>query len=131
VEIEVSARRVHPRNSEPQAPSVDPIGELALDLGREPAPGLDATWLDIAPRRVRLRWPADGLTAHATVGAGSDAVHVAVATPEEPDAAAVEPVTHAPWALDRLAGGDPSAMRLVDPGDAVTLVIELEITRDR
>ncbi len=43
----------------------------------------------------------------------------------------MEPVTHAPWALDRLAGGDPGAMRLVEPGDAVTLAIELEIALDR
>lgn len=131
VEVEVRARRVHPHNDDPRAPSVDPAGELALGLGREPARGLDATWLDIAPRRMRLRWPADGLTARVTVAAGSDPMHVAVATPEEPDATAVEPVTHAPWALDRLAGGDPGAMRLVDPGDAVTLVIGVEIARDR
>lgn len=130
VEIEVHARRVHPRNDDPRAPAADPTGDLALDLGREPARGLDATWLDIAPRRVRLRWPAEGLTAGVTVEADSDPVHVAVATPEEPDAVAVEPVTHAPWALDRLAGGHPGAMRLVDPGAAVTLAIEVEITRD-
>lgn len=127
--VGAAARRVHPRNGDPAAPPVDPDGELALDAEREPRRNLDATWLHVHPPRIALRWPADHLRATMSVDPGADPLHLAVATPDDPDATPVEPVTHAPWALDRLAQGDSDAMRLVEPGDAVTLAIELEIAR--
>ncbi|MCV0403119.1 MAG: hypothetical protein K5924_05355 [Chloroflexi bacterium] len=131
IHVGAGARQVHPRNDDPAAEPVDPTGDLALDADREPPGGLDATWLDVDPRRVTLRWPADELGATMTIDPGAAPVHVAVATPDEPPATPVEPVTHAPWALDRLARGKKNAMRLVEPGEPAGLTIELEVTRLR
>lgn len=129
--VSAHARAVHPRNDEPDASEVPAAG--SFDLGGERAlpSGLDATWLDVDPHRMGLRWPAERL--RATFGADPDAgpLHLAVATPDEPAASAVEPVTHVPWALDRLAAGAPDAMRILPPGDAVTLVIGFAFAPDR
>lgn len=123
------ASAVHPRNDDPEAAPIDPAGDLALDIDSQLPGGLDATWLDVKPPRIELWWPADALTALMTIDSGGDPLYLAVATPEEPDATPVEPVTHAPWALDRLAIGEPGAMRLLDAGDRVTLTVEIDVGR--
>jgi hypothetical protein len=46
---------------------------------------------------------------------------VAVATPTSLDATAVEPQTHAPWGLRRLAAGDPDGLALLGPGEVLGL----------
>jgi hypothetical protein len=65
-----------------------------------------------------------------TVDAAGAPVHVAVASPPDPGAVAVEPVTHRPWALRRLADGERGGMRLLAPGEAQELVLTLEFTRN-
>jgi aldose 1-epimerase len=129
VGVALSAGSVHPDNGAAEAEHVHPIGRFALD-GGPPPDGLDATWLDVEPPRVALRWPELGLAARMTLDAGGAPVHLAVATPAEPRATAVEPVTHRPWGLRRLADGRPGGMRLLAPGEAQELVITLEISRD-
>lgn len=129
VEIALSAGSVHPDNADPEGAHVPPSGRFALDGGPLPE-GLDATWLDVEPPEITLRWPDLGLAARMTLDTGGTPVHVAVASPADLPAVAVEPVTHRPWALRRLADGEPGGMRLLGPGEAQELDISLEFARD-
>jgi hypothetical protein len=54
---------------------------------------------------------------------------VAIATPTEPDATAVEPQTHGPDGLRRLVNGEPDALTLLGPGQALALELELHVER--
>lgn len=127
--LALTARAVDPANGEVDAADVAPTGRWALD-GTAPPGGVDATWLDVVPPRVELRWPDEGLRATVRATTGGRALHVAVANPEEPDATAVEPVTHRPWGLDRLARGEMAAMDVVAPGGSLALDLELVVHRD-
>jgi aldose 1-epimerase len=129
VEIALSAGSVQPDNAAPQSEPVPPSGRFALRGGPLPD-GLDATWLDVEPPDVGLRWPELGIGARMTLDAGGTPVHVAVASPADVQAVAIEPVTHRPWALRRLADGEPAGMRLLAPGQAQELVITLEFARN-
>jgi aldose 1-epimerase len=129
VEIALSAATVHPDNAASDAAHVPPEGRFALD-GGPPTEGLDASWLDVEPPRVELRWPELGLSARMTMGAGDGPVHVAVASPPDPGAVAIEPVTHRPWALRRMANGDADAMRLLAPGEAMELELMMDFLRE-
>lgn len=129
IEIALSAGSVYPDNGTPDAEPVLPSNRFALD-GGPPAEGLDATWLDVEPPRVVLRWPELDLRARMTVDAGGTPVHVAVASPTDVQAVAIEPVTNHPWALRRLADGEPGGMRLLAPGESQELVLTIEFARD-
>ncbi len=97
----------------------------ALDLRElgDLAPGLDATWTDLADPPVELEWPAVGIGA--TLRASSPALFIVAASPPELDAIAVEPQTHAPQGLRRLLNGEPGALTVIEPGQALTLDVEL------
>jgi aldose 1-epimerase len=129
VELALAAGRVYPDNAERDAATVPPAGRFALD-GGPPPDGLDATWLGLEPPGVTLRWPEPAIGARMTIATGGDPIHVAVATPPDQEAVAIEPVTHVPWALRRLAHGEPDGMRLLAPGEELELVITLDFTRD-
>jgi aldose 1-epimerase len=128
VEVALDARAVHPRNGEADAEPVPAADAWAL-RGSEPPSGLDATWLEVDPPAVRLRWPDVALSAAIGIASeGAAATHVAVATPADPDATAIEPVTHAPWALDRLSRGRAGDIALVEPGASIDLGIQCAFT---
>ncbi|HSI99730.1 MAG TPA: hypothetical protein VLA59_05035 [Patescibacteria group bacterium] len=129
VGIALSAGSVHPDNGARDPGPVPPSGRFALDGGPLPD-GLDATWLDVRPPGVDLRWPTLGIRARLAADAGGAPVHVAVASPTDVAAVAIEPVTNRPWALRRLAHGEPGGMRLLAPGEALELAISLEFARD-
>ena len=129
VEVALSAATVHPDNAAGDADHVPPEGRFALD-GGTPTQGLDASWLNVEPARVEMRWPELGLAARMRIDAGGGPVHVAVATPPDPGAVAIEPVTHRPWALRRLADGDADAMRLLAPGEAMELILVMDFARE-
>ena len=128
IEVALSAASVHADNGAASSEHVPPDGRFELQGGPLPE-GLDATWLDVEPPRIALRWPLLGLAARLTLDAGDATVHVAVASPAEPAAVAIEPVTHRPWALRRLANGEPGAMRLLAPGEFQKLVLTLDFSR--
>lgn len=130
VEVALAARAVHPRNGDLEAEHVEARGSWALD-GGQPRGGLDATWLDLDPAEVRLGWPETGISATLRMRTDGEGPHVAVATPAEPDAVAVEPVTHLPWALDRSARGLPGGIRLLSPGASLSLELDLVVSRHR
>lgn len=128
VELSLRAAAVHPANGELAATDVAPDGRWALD-GTAPPAGADATWLDLDPPQIELRWPGAGLHAVLRASTSGRAVHAAIANPETPDATAVEPVTHRPWGLDRLARGEATAIDVLEPGTTLTLRLELDVMR--
>ena len=130
VEVTLAARAVHPRNGDVAAEHVAASGSWALD-GRQPRRGLDATWLDIDPAEVRLGWPEAGISATLRATTDGEGPHVAIATPDDPNAVAVEPVTHHPWALDRRARHLSGGIRLLEPGRSLLLELELAVRRAR
>ncbi len=92
------------------------------------APGLDATWTDLADPAVELAWPDLGIRATMRIAGPSAAVIVA-ASPTDLEADAVEPETHAPQGLRRLINGEPDGMVLLDPGRTLHLGVELTFAR--
>jgi aldose 1-epimerase len=130
VEVGLAARAVHPRNADIAAEHVEASGSWGMD-GGQPRRGLDATWLDLDPAAVRLDWPESGIAATLRMRTDGEGSHVAVATPDQPDAVAVEPVTHLPWALDRRARNLSGGIRLLEPGASLSLELELAASRHR
>ena len=125
VQIGLAAPSVVARNDDPSAEPSPVSGPLLL-TGNRPVPeNLDATWVDIHPTSVQLRWPADGIAGQLRLRSPSP-VHVAVASPPGAGAVAVEPVTNLPWALDRERDG---AMSVLPGGESLELIITLELRR--
>ena len=87
--------------------------------------GLDATWVDLADPPVVLHWPDAGVRATMTVAA--PARFIVAATLPGTDAVAVEPQTHAPDGLRRLARGEPGALALLPPGGRLELTMGLAL----
>jgi aldose 1-epimerase len=128
VQVGVSARRVLPRNDDPGADQRAVTDALRLRQDRPLPQDLDATWIDVEPREVRLRWPSEGIDGKLRLQAAAG-VHVAVASPPPPVAVAVEPVTHLPWALDHGAGDRSGGMPLLAAGGTLELAVTLELGR--
>jgi aldose 1-epimerase len=122
LEIEVPAAAVFARNSlEPVGP--EPVTDrLDLRTLRLVPDGLDGTWAGPAGR-ISLRWPGLGIAARLTIE--SSTPYLAVASPPGLEAVAVEPQSHAPAGLARLAAGLPGGLELLEPGDSRTLGFEL------
>ncbi len=92
-----------------------------------PADGLDGTWTALAAPRIELAWPEAGVVAGIDVEA--DSLLVAVATPPHLDAVAVEPQTHGPDGLRRLANDEPDPLTLIAPGETLRLGLRLTFER--
>jgi galactose mutarotase-like enzyme len=54
---------------------------------------------------------------------------VAVASPGEIGAVAIEPQTHGPDPLRRLLHGEPEPLVRLPPGDELSLVVRIEVAR--
>lgn len=126
-EVRVGAEKVYPDNAASPAVPVAVAGALDLRGLGIPTPGLDGTWVDPAPPAAELAWPHAGL--HGTIEADASRVHVAVATPRRLDAIAVEPQTHGPDGLRRLVNGEPDALTLLPPGEALGLTVRITVER--
>jgi aldose 1-epimerase len=126
VTLGVPAEAVYPVNTaSPPLPS--PIeGTFDLRSAATPPPGVDATWTNLATPAVDLVWPELGLGA--TIEVEAPRVCVAVAAPEPLGAVAVEPQTHAPDGLRRVAHGEPDAPDLLDPGASLRLALRVTFT---
>ncbi len=126
LEVTLPASEVYRSNTD-SSPEPEPVAGTALDLrsGTAPPGDIDATWAALRGPSVHLRWPEAGLEADLRIDAA--AVCVAVATPAEPDATPVEPQTHGPDGLRRLLNGEPDALALLDPGEELTLGVQLEV----
>ncbi|MBA2263327.1 MAG: hypothetical protein H0W10_01520 [Chloroflexi bacterium] len=129
LEVRVPADWVYRVNTDSPARAEPVSGAFDLRSRGGPAPGLDATWSAVAPPAIELGWPDDGI--RATIEAStSGSLLVAVATPPEIDAIAVEPQTHGPDGLRRLRRGEPDALRLLPPGASMGLVLRLTVDRE-
>ena len=91
--------------------------------------GIDATWTDLADPPVVLAWPDAGIRAAMTLDAPTRFV-VAASLPGT-DGVAVEPQTHAPDGLRRLARGEPGGLAMLDHGATLALRVELAFGRSR
>jgi aldose 1-epimerase len=106
------------------APDPEPVaGAHDLRLARVPDAGLDATWTELTAPRIELTWREAGIAAAIEVETAS--LLVAVATPVDVDAVAVEPQTHGPDGVRRLANGEPDALALLAPGQTLRLALRL------
>jgi galactose mutarotase-like enzyme len=88
---------------------------------------MDATWVLSEPS-VRLWWPKAGIEAELEIRT-DDVACVAVATPADPAATAVEPQTHGPDGLRRLVHGEPNAPTLLPPGGRLVLDLRFRVAR--
>jgi aldose 1-epimerase len=95
------------------------LGEMTADL--------DATWTHLRDVPVELRWPNLGLGASMKIRASSR--YVVAASPSHLDAIAVEPQTHAPQGLRRTLNGEPGGLTILDPGSALSLIVEIAFER--
>jgi aldose 1-epimerase len=129
LEVSLAANAAYRSNGGSSA-RPEPVDGTPFDLrsGGSPPPDLDATWTALRQPSVRLRWPNAGIEGQLRFRTASTAC-VAVATPADPDATAVEPQTHGPDGLRRLANGEPDALALLAPGEVLGLVLELHVQR--
>jgi aldose 1-epimerase len=129
VEVAIRAASVHPSNLD-SSPLPEPVhGQLDRRTVGPLAEGVDAAWTDLDDPPVVLAWPADRLRATMTV---SDGVrYIVAATLASADATAVEPETHAPAGLRRLARGEPGALALLDPGSTLAITASLRFAFDQ
>ncbi|MGH2380965.1 MAG: aldose 1-epimerase [Candidatus Limnocylindria bacterium] len=129
VELRLPADAVYRSNSESAARPEPVSGDLDIRRRMEPALGLDATWTAMTSSVLELGWPRDGIRATLEVSS-ADPPLVAVATPRDVDADAVEPQTHGPDGLRRLRRGEPDAMQMLGPGASLDLVLRLTVDRE-
>lgn len=131
LEVRLPAALVYPANTD-SAPEPEPVaGELDLRRRRTPESDLDGSWTALTEPSFELAWPATGLTARVEARTNAGRPVVALASPGDMDAMAVEPQTHGPDPLRRLEGGEPDAPLLLEPGAALRLVIRVAIERAR
>ncbi len=130
VQLALPARHVYRANAgsspEPEAAT----GRFDLASAAEPAAGLDATWAGISPAAIELSWPDTRVRAVLEISAHADPL-VAIASPEEIDAVAVEPQTHGPDPFRRLLHGQPDAPVMLPPGGELRLDLRLTVGRVR
>lgn len=127
LELRVPAASVYASNTDSSATPEQAVGRLDLRGGGEPSLDLDGTWVDLADPEVELGWPALDLRARLAIDGPTP--HVAVATPSAREAFAVEPQTHAPDPLRRLARGEPGAPAVLGPGEELRLTLRLSVER--
>ena len=129
VAVRLPAERVYASNIQSPPEPAPVSGDLELRALAPPADGLDGTWAWLTEPQVELIWPDAGVRAVMEIATDSPDALVAVATPPGLDAIAVEPQTHGPDPLRRLAAGEPDAPVLLPPGATLRLGIRLTAGR--
>ena len=129
LELRVPAAEVYAANSGSASDPEPARDDLDLRALAAPPPGLDVTFAAVTPPVIELAWPGLGLRATLEAATSGDTL-VAVATPPDIDAVAVEPQTHGPDGLRRLLRGERDALDLLAPGDALSLELRLTFGRD-
>jgi aldose 1-epimerase len=125
--VAIRAAGVYSPNWATSAHAVPVEGAFDLRGLGDMEPDLDATWTDLADPPVELEWPEGGI--RSTMRARAQSLVIVAASPRDVDAIAIEPQTHAPQGLRRLADGEPDAMTLLDPGTSLRLAVELAFER--
>jgi aldose 1-epimerase len=127
IRVAIAAAAVHPSNLATEARPVPASGVFDRRRLEIMPDGLDATWTDLADPPVVLFWPDAGV--QATMSVVAPTRFIVAATLPGTDAVAVEPQTHAPDGLRRLARGEPGALALLAPGATLELSVGLMFTR--
>ena len=127
LQVAIRGSRVHPQNVATEPQPIPVSGALDLRALRDMPSDLDATWTDLRVPPVELRWPTLGIRATLRVAAPS--LYVVAASPGHLDAVGVEPQTHAPHGLRRLLNGEPGALAMLDPGETLTLIVDITFER--
>jgi galactose mutarotase-like enzyme len=127
IQLKVDAALAYASNVAPM-PEPESVAD-AMDLRTlaAPADGLDGTWTDASLGPVELAWPE--LEVRATIMAPASARYVAVATPPDMDAIAVEPQTHAPDGLRRLLDGRLDGLAWLPTGESLALDLRILVGR--
>lgn len=127
-EMMIAADRVYVSN---EASAPDPVavdGPHDLRQLRAMPADLDATWTALrGPEVVTMRWP--GLGVSATMRVSPEVAYLCAASPGALGAVAIEPQTHAPNGLRRLANGEPGGLQLLEPRSTLQLAVELEFAQ--
>jgi len=111
------------------APTPEPVAGATDRRGMGDFPvGLDAAWTHLADPPVELRWPDSGVAA--TMRVSGPTPHIVAARLRGRDAVAIEPQTHAPHGLRRMLRGEPGALAMLDPEEALRLSIDLALRRE-
>jgi aldose 1-epimerase len=131
VELRVPAEAVYSTNSHSARHATGVAGIRDLRSLAAPANGLDETWTQLTEPRVDLFWPNWDLRATLEAETNAGGPHVAVATPPDIDAIAVEPQTHGPDPLRRLATGEPDPPILLAPEASMRLALRLTVRQRR
>ena len=126
IHVRIPASGVFPTNAHTAALPIGPSNDLDLRRLTGLPPNVDATWVDLDPPQVELRWPCTGIAATIDVPEGTVMV---AARPESVGATAVEPQTHAPAGLRRLLNDEPYGLRSIPPGERLTFAVTLEFAR--
>jgi aldose 1-epimerase len=126
LELRLAASAVAASNLDPASPREPVAGRFDL-RGSAPVPDdVDASWTDLDDPALELRWPDLGI--EATLAARSSvALSVAIASPADVDAVAIEPQTHLPGGLRRHLAGDRYGLVSLAPGASVRLAVELRL----
>ena len=127
LQVAIDAEQAYRTNAD--SPAVAEAVGTVLDLRQltEPALDLDATWTRLGSGGIRLAWPDIGVAAAMTLSGAAS--HVAVATPREPHATAIEVQSHAPDGLRRLLNGESGALAMLPPGEELVIDVALAVSR--
>src|SRR5581483_6971729 len=109
----------------PHPQAVDPGHDLRALA--PPRWGLDHVWTALDAQLVELTWPDVAVAARLTFG--ERVRFVGVAAFEDFGAVAIEPQTHAPDGLGRLARGEPGAIGVLQRGQTLQVRYELTVQR--
>lgn len=131
LDVRLPADRVYPSNTNSDTEPVPVADTFDFRDRRRPAGGLDGTWTELREPRVELAWSDLGIGVDLVIGASGGGPCVALATPDEVGAVAIEPQTHGPDPLRRLERDEPDAPALLLPGEALALDLYLVIRPDR
>ena len=126
VQVRVPGGLAYASNVRPAAEPEQVSGAFDLRSLREPADGLDGTWTHASGSPVELAWPELGL--RASISASGSARYVAVATPRDFDAIALEPQTHAPDGLQRLLDGRADGLAQLQAGEALAFSLQVKVS---
>lgn len=96
-------------------------GDCDLRSGEPPAWNLDAAWTGLTSDYAALRVASDELE----LGWSGDADHVMLNSHRPFNAVAIEPQTQAPHGFERLERGLPGAVRVLAPGESLTVTVTL------
>jgi len=129
VEIRVPAELAYDDNSTSSPRALPVSGGTDLRAGRELEVGIDTTWTGLSGYQVGLAWPESGLGADMLSESSDNLVIVAARPQDIDDAIALEPQTHAPQGMRRLANGEPDSMTLLQPGETIRLSTTLRFRR--